>query len=141
MECFWLPGRPAPAAAPAASALSRLDSAASEVLPVSSQAPGFLGDSCTRDTRLPSMQAVWASWDSMHSAAMRSRVCVQCAPGSVTEIAHLCSRVHCRHDPCTLECHVITCPAPSGVSFQRPRTHPTTADREGRNVSFPQGQG
>ena len=61
VECFWLPGGPAPSAAPAASALSRLDSAASEVLPVSSQAPGFLGDTCTREPGLPLVQAVWTS--------------------------------------------------------------------------------
>ena len=48
MECFWLPGRPTPSTGPGASALSRLDSSASEVLPVSSQAPGFLGETCTR---------------------------------------------------------------------------------------------
>ena len=52
VECFWLPGRPTQSPGPAASALDRLDSSASEVLPVSSQAPGFLGDTHTHNTTL-----------------------------------------------------------------------------------------
>lgn len=48
VECFWLPGRPTASAASTTSGLSRQDSQASELLPVSSQRSGLLGEICTQ---------------------------------------------------------------------------------------------
>lgn len=60
VECFWLPGRLAPAAAgPALSALSRLDSQASEMLPVSSQRSGLLGELPTSLSRYKDVQVLF----------------------------------------------------------------------------------